>query len=60
MKRLIVCLGVGLVCLPATIAGEIGFIEDFALAKDREEALKKLIPGTEDYYYFHTLHYLNT
>src|SRR5262249_30053801 len=41
-------------------AGEIGFIEDFALARDREEALKKLIPGTEDYYYFHGLHYLNT
>ena len=41
-------------------AGEIGFPEEFALAKDRTEALKKLIPGTEDYYYFHCLHYLNT
>jgi hypothetical protein len=39
---------------------EIGFIEDFALAEDREIALKKLIPGTEDYYYFHALHYQNT
>src|SRR4051812_25518649 len=41
-------------------AGEIGFLEDFALAKDRAAALKQLIPGTEDYYYYHCLHYLNT
>ena len=39
---------------------EIGFIEKFALADDRGEALKQLIPGTEDYYYFHALHYQNT
>lgn len=36
---------------------EIGFIETFALAKDREVALAQLIPGTEDYYYFHCLHH---
>ena len=36
---------------------EIGFIEDFALAADRDKALDSLIPGTEDYYYFHALHY---
>jgi transcription termination factor NusB len=41
-------------------AGEVGFIEEFALSKDRGDALKKLIPGTEDYYYYHALHYLNT
>src|SRR4051812_11692347 len=41
-------------------AGEIGFLEDFALAKDRNAALKQLIPGTEDYYYYHCLHYLNS
>lgn len=47
--------------IPITMAQqEIGFIEDFALAQDREEALAKLIPGTEDYYYFHALHYQNT
>ena len=39
---------------------EIGFIEKFALADDRGEALKQLIPGTEDYYYFHALHYQNS
>ena len=35
-------------------AGDIGFVEDFALAKDRAAALKQLIPGTEDYYFYHT------
>ena len=43
----------------AARAGEVGFIEDFALAKDRAEALKQLIPGTEDYYYYHCLHAQN-
>ena len=42
---------------PAT---EIQFVEDFALAPDRNVVLKQLIPGTEDFYYFHALHYLNT
>ncbi len=41
-------------------AGEIGYVEDFALAKDRAEALKQLIPGTDNYYYYHCLHYQNT
>jgi len=40
-------------------AGEIGFVEDFALAKDRTVPLKQLIPGTEEYYYYHCLHYQN-
>ncbi len=40
-------------------ASEIGFVEDFALAKDRPAALKQLIPGTEDYYYYHCLHFQN-
>ncbi|MFT6577456.1 MAG: hypothetical protein ACJA16_005672, partial [Akkermansiaceae bacterium] len=38
---------------------DVGFIEDFALAENREEALKQLIPGTEDYYYYHALHFQN-
>ena len=38
-------------------AGEIGFEEDFALAKDRSVALKQLIPGTEDYYFYYCLQY---
>lgn len=42
------------------LGGEVGFIEDYALAKDRAAVLKQLIPGTEDYYYWHCLHYLQT
>ncbi len=40
-------------------ADEIGFIEEFALAEDRELALEQLIPGTEDFYYYHALHHQN-
>jgi hypothetical protein len=50
----------GMMMTPRTTAGDIGYVEDFALAKDRPEALKQLIPGTDDYYYYHCLHYLNT
>src|SRR5436305_5976780 len=49
-----------LVSVPAGRAGEVGFAEDFALSRDRAAALRQLIPGTEDYYYFHALHDLNT
>lgn len=45
--------------LSTAIANEIGFIERFALAEDRSEVLRELIPGTEDYYFFHALHYQN-
>ena len=38
---------------------EIGFIEKFALAADRESVLSQLIPGSEDFYFFHALHYQN-
>ena len=34
----------------------IGYVEDFALAPDREAGLKDLIPGTREYYYYHPLH----
>ena len=68
MRRATVWLmGVSLAALAGTVlltphtnAGDIGFIEDFALAKDRTAALKQLIPGTDDYYYYHCLHYLNS
>ena len=38
---------------------EVGFIEKFALADDRRAVLSELIPGTEDFFYFHALHYQN-
>ena len=41
-------------------SNDIRFVEDFALSGNREEALKKLIPGTEDYYFYHCLHYETT
>ena len=35
-------------------------MERFALAEDREAILAELIPGSEDYYFYHCLHYQNT
>ena len=58
-KTLVSLAGVFLLVSPA-LAGEVGFIEDFALARDRAVSLRQLIPGTEDYYYFHCLHLLNS
>lgn len=60
MKRMVLISIALLASIMPLIAEEIGFIEDFALAKDRNDSLKQLIPGTEDYYYYHCLHYLNT
>ncbi len=44
----------------ASADDEIGFVETFALAEDRAEVLGQLIPGTEEYYFYHALHYQNT
>ncbi|QIF00218.1 autotransporter-associated beta strand repeat-containing protein [Roseimicrobium sp. ORNL1] len=41
-------------------ANEIGFIERFALAADREKILSELVPGTEDFYFYHALHFQNS
>jgi len=49
---IIICINISLID-----ANEIGFIEDFSLAKDRKEALQKLIPGTSDYYYYNCLYH---
>ncbi|HYW79826.1 MAG TPA: hypothetical protein VE890_09635, partial [Thermoguttaceae bacterium] len=43
----------------APLAGEIDYIEDFSLAEDRSVPLEQLIPGTEDYFYYHALHRQN-
>ena len=53
-------LGGGISGSASLNAQEIGFLEEFALATDREKVLKRLVPGTEKYYYFHALHYQNT
>ena len=44
----------------AAAADEIQFIEQFSLSPDRQVALDQLIPGTEEYYYYHCLHLQNT
>ncbi|HUF64163.1 MAG TPA: hypothetical protein VMN36_18950, partial [Verrucomicrobiales bacterium] len=41
----------------ASAQNEIGYVERFALAGDRDSILQELIPGAEDYYYFHALHF---
>lgn len=54
---------VSLLALTLTLGaapGEIGFVEDFALAPDRTVPLQELIPGTTEYYYYHCLRYQNT
>lgn len=60
MKRLALWGVVLLQGVAMSWAGEIEYVETFALAPDRDAALKQLIPGTEDYYYWNSLHLLNT
>jgi hypothetical protein len=35
-------------------------LHEFALSENREEVLNQLIPGSVDYFYYHTLHYQTT
>ena len=58
--RTLFCSLAAVAATAAFAANEIGFVEDFSLAEDRTEALKQLIPGTEDYYFYHCLHYQHT
>lgn len=39
---------------------EIGYVETFSLAGDRAAVLNELVPGTDDYFYYHALHAQNT
>ncbi len=43
-----------------SVANEVGFIEEYALASDRQAALAQLIPGSDDYYFFNCLHLQTT
>ncbi len=64
--RLPLLLSAALLCafpaalLRADSETEIGLMEKFALAPDREQFLNQLPPGTEDSFFFHALHYQNT
>ena len=42
------------------MAEPIGLMEKFALADDRQAMLAELIPGSEEHFFFHCLHYQNT
>lgn len=53
-----VCLLVGLLfgCLTGGARSQqIEFLEDFVLATNRQAALQTLVPGTDDYFYYHAL-----
>src|SRR5258708_4266299 len=59
--RQFVLIGIVVSAVTAAVcAGEVDFVEDFALSGDRAVPLKQLVPGTEDFYYYHALHYLNS
>ena len=58
-KRLLLPALLLLASLVARGENEIGFIEKFALATDREAVLGQLLPGSEESYFFHALHYQN-
>lgn len=62
MKKYPPLLAFALLALTASLhaANEIGFVEKFALAADRDKALTELAPGTEEFYFFHALHYQST
>ncbi|MCO8124971.1 hypothetical protein NHH03_24760 [Stieleria sp. TO1_6] len=42
------------------MAEPIGLMERFALAQDRQQILDELIPGSDDYFFYHCLHFQNT
>ncbi|HEX3999781.1 MAG TPA: hypothetical protein VHX65_14620 [Pirellulales bacterium] len=54
---LIALLGGWLAAPASAVAGDVGWIEDYALATDRTVPLKQLIPGSEEYYFYTCLHY---
>ncbi len=58
MRRILLFLAIVGVLNLASLAHthEIDFVEDYALADDRGEVLKRLIPGSEPFYYYQCLH----
>ena len=49
-----------LVVASTAVAQDTNLLEEFVRASDREIVLKKLVPGTQEYYFLHSLHYQNT
>jgi hypothetical protein len=60
MGKRLLFMAVAFTWSASVFGGEIDFVEDFALARDRAAVLKQLVPGTEDYYYYHALHFIQT
>ncbi|HRU06077.1 MAG TPA: hypothetical protein P5137_09935, partial [Candidatus Brocadiia bacterium] len=56
MKRLILAMVLAAAAGGVALADGVSFWEEFALAQDREAALRQLIPGSEDQFYFACLH----
>lgn len=59
MRRIALAATILCIATSAGRCGEISFAQEFALAKDRQQALAKLIPGTQDYYFYHCLNHQN-
>jgi hypothetical protein len=57
-RKIIIVLLACLIC-PAVYSKSFNFDEEFSLAPDRSLPLKQLIPGTENYFYYHCLHFQN-
>ena len=56
----LVLLCAGMLMMLGAAAQDLDFLERFALGENREEVLKELVPGTQEYYFYHCLHYQNT
>jgi len=59
MKRIQVAAWVS-VAVGTAVAQEIGYVERFSLAQDREAALTELVPGTDDDFFYRALHVQNS
>ena len=53
IKTILILSLLTILCLPLARSADINFVEKFALGGDRKAALKLLIPGTTNYYYYH-------
>ena len=55
MRLVPLLVGCSFLFAPLSYSAEVGFVEDFALASKRSEALAQLVPGSVDYYFYHCL-----
>lgn len=57
MKRLWLAIVFAVGCISSAQAGQLGKLEQFVLAKDKQAFLNKLLPGTRTFYYYSALYY---